>query len=358
MEKNNKFWQFRNESSEEKAELLLYGEISNETWVGDEVTPKQFATDLQAMGGKDLIVHVNSPGGDVFAAHAIYNQLKAYSGQVTAYVDGLAASAATIITCAADKVVMPSNALFMIHNPSVGVMDYLDEKKAIDLAENLQKVKQSIINVYLKRCQSLKAEELQEMMDNETWLDAKEAIEYGFADEQAEYEVKNSIADGVAHFNNVACSLKRFSNVAQLKNVLSKEKESEDMKDSSILKAIQEIKDLLGGNKGEDPAVIAERERVQALDALKDGSQLVDALVDIAKAKGDTAEKMADYIEAVKADSEEPNLSKGIEEIKNLIIDQQNSGAKDVAPAGEEKKPEVDAVNELVKAMNNMRGEK
>ena len=112
------------------------------------------------------------------------------------------------------------------------------------------------------------------------------------------------------------------------------------------------------GNKGEDPAVIAERERVQALDALKDGSQLVDALVDIAKAKGDTAEKMADYIEAVKADSEEPNLSKGIEEIKNLIIDQQNSGAKDVAPAGEEKKPEVDAVNELVKAMNNMRGEK
>ena len=123
MEKNNKFWQFRNESSEEKAELLLYGEISNETWFGDEVTPKQFATDLQAMGGKDLIVHVNSPGGDVFAAHAIYNQLKAYSGQVTAYVDGLAASAATIITCAADKVVMPSNALFMIHNPSVGVMD-------------------------------------------------------------------------------------------------------------------------------------------------------------------------------------------------------------------------------------------
>ena len=97
---------------------------------------------------------------------------------------------------------------------------------------------------------------------------------------------------------------------------------------------------------------------MQALDALKDGSQLVDALVDIAKAKGDTAEKMADYIEAVKADSEEPNLSKGIEEIKNLIIDQQNSGAKDVAPAGEEKKPEVDAVNELVKAMNNMRGEK
>ena len=71
MEKNNKFWQFRNESSEEKAELLLYGEISNETWFGDEVTPKQFATDLQAMGGKDLIVHVNSPGGDVFAAHAI-----------------------------------------------------------------------------------------------------------------------------------------------------------------------------------------------------------------------------------------------------------------------------------------------
>ena len=93
-----KFWNVKNE--DDKAELILYGEISSESWYGDEITPKQFAEDLKSLNDKDLTVRLNSPGGDVFAAHAIYNLLKAYKGSVDVVIDGLAASAATIIMCA------------------------------------------------------------------------------------------------------------------------------------------------------------------------------------------------------------------------------------------------------------------
>ena len=97
---SKKFWKIKNnaDNDEESAELLLYGTIANETWWGDEVTPKQFADDIRSLGGKDIIVRINSGGGDVFAAQAIYNQLKSYAGNVDVVIDGICASAATIIS--------------------------------------------------------------------------------------------------------------------------------------------------------------------------------------------------------------------------------------------------------------------
>ena len=104
---NNKFWQFRNlADDDQKAELLLYGDISERSWWEDAATPKRFADDLAALGDvKEITVYINSGGGDVFAAQAIGNMLERNAATVTAHIDGLCASAATIVACHADKVV-------------------------------------------------------------------------------------------------------------------------------------------------------------------------------------------------------------------------------------------------------------
>ena len=98
--KSKRFWRFVNEAGDDNAELLLYGAIASQSWYDDDVTPRQFNDDLKECGGKNLTVRINSPGGDVFAAQAIYTMLKGYSGKKTMHIDGMCASAATIIACA------------------------------------------------------------------------------------------------------------------------------------------------------------------------------------------------------------------------------------------------------------------
>lgn len=146
-----KFWQFmRNETpveGEPEADLLLYGEISDFSWWGDEVTPKQFADDLVSMGNVSHIrVRINSPGGDVFAAQAIYNLLKSHSAKVTAHIDGLAASAASVIAMPGDEVIMPGNSMMMIHNPWTYIAgDARDLRKT---ADTLDQVRETLIATY------------------------------------------------------------------------------------------------------------------------------------------------------------------------------------------------------------------
>ena len=109
----NKFWEFRNQANSQSAELLLYGDISQSSWWGDEVTPKQFADDLAGLGDvSEITVRINSSGGDVFAADAIGNQLEQHPAAVTAKIDGLCASAATIVACHADKVIAANDAIY------------------------------------------------------------------------------------------------------------------------------------------------------------------------------------------------------------------------------------------------------
>ena len=119
---NDKFWQFRNlAGDDQKAELLLYGDISERSWWEDAATPKRFADDLAALGDvKEITVYINSGGGDVFAAQAIGNMLERNAATVTAHIDGLCASAATIVACHADKVVAAADSSYMVH-PAVWV---------------------------------------------------------------------------------------------------------------------------------------------------------------------------------------------------------------------------------------------
>src|SRR5690554_544642 len=125
-------------------ELILYGEISDYTWWGDEVTPKQFKEDLDALGDIDILnVYINSPGGDVFAGQAIYSMLKRHKAYVNVFIDGIAASIASLIAMAGDKVIMPANAMMMIHNPWVFATGNANDLRKI--ADDLDKIRDSMI---------------------------------------------------------------------------------------------------------------------------------------------------------------------------------------------------------------------
>lgn len=172
-----KFWDFAEGDAGERT-LFLNGEISDETWYGDEVTPGVFHDELYA-GKGDITVWINSPGGDVFAAAQIYNMLRDYAGKVTVRIDSLAASAASVIAMAGDEVYMSPVAMMMIHNPStVAFGEAKDMEKAIAM---LSEVKEAILNAYETKTKMSRAK-LSHMMDDESWFNAKKAVELGFAD--------------------------------------------------------------------------------------------------------------------------------------------------------------------------------
>ena len=158
--------------------LTIDGVIAEESWFDDDVTPKLFREQLNA-GTGDIVLWVNSPGGDCVAASQIYTMLMEYKGRVTVKIDGIAASAASVIAMAGTEVLMAPTALLMIHNPlTVAIGDSEEMQKAIAM---LDEVKESIINAYALKT-GLSRLKISNFMDAETWLNAQKAIELGFAD--------------------------------------------------------------------------------------------------------------------------------------------------------------------------------
>ena len=174
---SRKFWNWVRNDNDERI-LMLNGEISNETWFGDEITPKEFRGELNSGQGK-VTVWINSPGGDCFAAAQIYNMLMEYSGPVDVHIDGIAASAASVIAMAGNHVAISPVGMMMIHNPAtVSIGDEREMKKAMEM---LSEVKESIINAYELKT-GLPRKQLSNMMNAESWMNAKKALELGFAD--------------------------------------------------------------------------------------------------------------------------------------------------------------------------------
>jgi ATP-dependent Clp protease protease subunit len=231
-----KFWEFKAQS-EERAELLLYGEIASSSWWGDEITPKEFKRDLDDLGDvSELNVFINSSGGDVFAGQAIYSMLKRHKATVTAYVDGLAASIASVVAMAADIVVMPKNSMMMIHNPwTIGVGEADDFRK---LADDLEKIRESIIVTYQAKS-GLDRDEVISLMDAETWLSAEEALQMGFADELEEEKVIAASAKGkLFNINGREFDLSKFKNPPKLvvvKEPQAKQVESLSREEENLL---------------------------------------------------------------------------------------------------------------------------
>lgn len=178
---SKRFWNWQDDPNPESGVRVLHinGPIAEDSWFDDDITPALFATELGG-GSGDVKIWLNSPGGDVVAAAQIYNMLMEYPGHVIVNIDGIAASAASVIAMAAGTVAMSPVSMMMIHNPATfAIGDHEELGRAIDM---LASVKESIINAYQLRT-GLSRTKLSKLMDAETWMDARAAIDMGFADE-------------------------------------------------------------------------------------------------------------------------------------------------------------------------------
>ena len=187
-----RWWNWTNDENNERV-LRIEGTIAESSWVDDEITPKQFKSELMA-GNGDITVFINSVGGDVVAAAQIYNMLKEYSGNVTVKIDGIAASAASVIAMAGTKVLVSPVSSIMVHNPMAAAFgDTVEMERAISM---LSEIKESIINAYQLKT-GLSRAKISRMMDEETWMNARKAVELGFADDilytnDSDEEISNS----------------------------------------------------------------------------------------------------------------------------------------------------------------------
>ena len=201
-----KFWSWvRDETALDARTLYLDGVIAEDSWFEDDVTPAAFKADLLA-GSGPITIWINSPGGDCVAAAQIYNMLMEYPGDVTVKIDGIAASAASVIAMAGTRVLMSPVSTMMIHNPlTVAIGDSEEMRKAIQM---LDEYKESIINAYEIKT-GLSRAKLSHLMDAETWMNANKALELGFCDEIL---FKDSAPPGESLVNSFSFSRRAVTN--------------------------------------------------------------------------------------------------------------------------------------------------
>ncbi|WJZ69986.1 Clp protease [Vibrio phage PVP-XSN] len=274
MKTMSKFWEFKNAGTK-NPELLVYGEIS-EFW--GEVDSKSFAEQLANITAPEIDVRINSYGGEVFTAQAIYSLLKSHSAKINVFIDGIAASAATIIAMAGDDIVMPSNAMMMVHNPLT--MGYGNANDFREVADLLDKVRETLLAVYREKT-GLSDEKLIELLDDETYMTAQEALDYGFIDQiDEQIKVAASLSRTKMVVNDLELNVERFANMPD--NWLNKQSVQEPVKkpatpDNSNTEGekpmnLEELKakhpDLYNQilNDGKKAGEEAERTRIQSIE--------------------------------------------------------------------------------------------
>lgn len=329
-----KFWN----KAENTNDIYIYGEIASERWDETETTAKSFVDDLKKCKN-EVNVHVNSGGGDVFTALAIHNSLKSYKGAVNIYIDGLAASAASMIICAGDKVKMASNALVMVHMPSVGLMGYYNAAELEKVKNALVAVESSILDTYKKRLPEKNHSEVAKMMNEETWMTAEEAKEIGFVDEiTGAVEMEVDDAKKLLIVNKVEFDSKKLGEKIKGKiQGAKKVEEKMDVKQANELIIQDAIKQ----------AREQEVKRIKNLNALKNGQVEVDAVIEVAIMDGAEVSEVMKYVDAIKAAKENaPKVeNQAIDAITAAIRDNMKSGAEKVGGST----PPVDK-NEMLSA--------
>lgn len=206
----NKFWKWA--KAEAGSELILDGVIASESWWDDEITPKMFREELAQHPGA-VTVRINSPGGDVFAGVAIYNYLAEHDGEVTVKVDGVAASIASLIAMAGDKIIMLPGAMMMVHQPWTFAAGNSDELQQV--VESLKKTCESMVPIYTSRT-GLSDDRVNELLKAETWMTGEDAVDLGFADEAVEAKA-STISDSIKN----AVSFAEASKAAVMQPVMS-----------------------------------------------------------------------------------------------------------------------------------------
>lgn len=193
------------QQNNESAKIYISGDIVSDRWYEEETSAASFKKDLDDLGDvSDIELHINSGGGSVFDGIAIFNMLKANKANITVHVDALAASIASVIAMAGDKIIMPSNSMLMIHNPWTYTAG--NAKQLRKQADDLDQIGKASRQSYLTKAgDSLTEDKLIELLDDETWLTAEEAVSYGLADEIEEAsQVAASIdSDFMQKYKNV-----------------------------------------------------------------------------------------------------------------------------------------------------------
>lgn len=256
---DKKFYSFENKT-DTSADLYIYGDITSYEWNESDVSAWGFKKELEELGEiSELNVHINSYGGETFQGLAIYNLLKQHKAQINVYVDGIAASSASIIAMAGDKIYMPKTSLMMIHNCwkwAVG-----NSKELRKTADDMDKVAIAYKEAYLSKI-NITEDELDKLLDEETYLTADECIEMGFADEIVELKTNSSINQ-----NANMCLYKLVNKLKQ------KEKEKTiiiDLDEKTADEMVKKISDKLikGSAKGEPQGLIDKNKQVQKQDTL------------------------------------------------------------------------------------------
>ncbi|MFT5871118.1 MAG: ATP-dependent Clp protease protease subunit [Clostridium sp.] len=397
------FWNFKNISGTE-GELTLYGDISESSWYGDTISSKQFAKDLKALGDiKNLVVRINSGGGDVFAGHAIYAMLKDHPANVVVKIDGLAASAASVIAMAGNEIIIPSSSFLMIHNPKARSDG--EAKDFLKMANTLNVIKEGIVNAYVSKSGKDK-KVIAKMMDDETWMTGAVAVSEGFADKvDTALTNKAPILNGNTLISNsLSFDLSNFKTRPNIKNVLdSKEPNTLSFLDKilNVFKDNSQVEGLVNNilennlpktKQIENKQEVKEDMEIKNVEELRKAypnlvNQVIKTEVDAAATilVADTLKNERGRIQAIEkiANKIDPILvnkakyetfidakdlayesfvsdnGKGEEYLKNLKIDTANSGAKNVPASSsnvEMEETKQEAVNLLVNAANTIVG--
>lgn len=345
--KTGKFWNFLDNG--DTAELQLFGTIQSEEdwWSDDCVTYRNFINELNGLGDKKSInVVIHSIGGDVFAANAIYSALAMNKAKITGTIIGICASAATIVLMACDSRRIAKNAILMAHNPSVSLWGSYQADDLLKLAEVTNQVKKSIVAAYMERLDKTE-EEINQLMDEESWYVGQEAVDAGFCDSVIEADFQNSALSKNFMVDGVPYSFKNYmekfvpDNIRKRVLDLSKTPQKETGAFFDTLKNTQKGNEKMdeenktmpvisdtAGLKAAYPqlcaqiaadAVSAERERLKAIDEIAKGIP-EDVLM---KARYDEPISAADLALAqMKA-----NNAAGQQFLNSMVQEMQNSGA-------------------------------
>lgn len=357
-----KFWEISNNVAlSANPQILLYGDISNDKYWGTEVTADDFFNDLQSLGSpSEIDVRINSGGGNYFAANAIGSLLKSHSAKINVFIDGLAASAASVIPPAGDKVIMAIGSMMMIHDPLLPLMGYYNVSDLEKKIGDLEKIKESIIDHYVMRTGKSR-EEVYDIMKNETWLSVEDALELGLADETDEDHPVNMFVDGTTLVsNNVNLNLSSYRNfpAARFTTKSSLNIENQFYKKTDDMNKEEEvvnIKDLQMKhpeiyNEVYNLGVNEERKRIGAINGLDDMGH-PDIKNKAMFESGDSAGDVAMSINIANKKAQEKHK-------KDVEDDVKNSGMDDVNPEKPENKEDAskEKVNLVTNAAKSIRG--
>lgn len=323
----NKFWNFIPATGANPPELLLYGAISSQqSWWEDRVTPQMFNKELAELGDvPEIVVRINSGGGDVFAANAIYTRLRDHSAKITVKIDGWAASAATIIAMAGDVIKIARNGVFMIHDPAMTVWDTFKAEEFEKMAEELKVIKQSIVNTYAMKT-GREEDEISALMAEEKWWTGDEAVANGFCDELM-FEESKTIVENAARIvvNAVPIDISQYRTIPKV--LLNSPNEGGFANSTKNQKQV----------KGEEKMGQEEKDAITTVDALKSAYPTLTAEIE-KSAKAEERERIKaireiaiDGFESIAEDAMFKNPASAEAVAMRILAEQKKQGANYLA---------------------------